>query len=162
MNACLLQQGGVTDITDLYDHRYFYTEKRVWGYTCGLAREVMARILRKKGEDIFLRPEWFSHLNDFKNNPSVLGFCVEHMCLSSISQMGLNAAGLGLSNMKVMVFESYPNYDLSYERALYIPLAFNFKAIDAKQGQIDSYPDHDREEPLKVDGQVFQQLGNVD
>lgn len=131
MNGCLLQQTFSYDPVLVYDHRYFYIKGHIGHYTCGLAREVMARILREKGEDIFLRPEWFSCLDDFKNNPSVLGFCVEHMCLSSISQMGLNAAGLGFHNMKTIIFSgSYPEYDMSHELALYIPSVFNFKAID--------------------------------
>lgn len=137
MNGCLLQQNA-NGLTYLYDHRYFYVDDVDNGhYTCGLARDAMAIILREKGEDIFLKPEWFKALADWKSNPSVLGFYVEGMCLSSISQKGLNA-GLNLGNMKVIMFQGkYPIYSTTCNLVLYIPSVFNFKAIDGLILQLD-------------------------
>jgi hypothetical protein len=90
----------------------------------------MARTLRKHGHDIFLGEEWFVRMAEL-HNPIMLGFCVEQMCLSSISQKGLNAAGLAPDRMKTIVFSaSFPLYDKSQTQALYVPYAYNFKAID--------------------------------
>jgi hypothetical protein len=130
MNGCLLQ-GAAADDEELYDHRYFYVDRFTGHYTCGLARDVMAKTLRSLGEDRFLNWNWISSFNDFKKNPSVLGFLVEQTCLSSIAQKGLHVNGLGFNNMPTKVFErSYPDYDLSLDLRLYIPFAYNFKAID--------------------------------
>ncbi|KAL1916623.1 uncharacterized protein VTP21DRAFT_5327 [Calcarisporiella thermophila] len=131
MRGCLLNKKMLNTMKS-YDHRYFYIDENYIGhYTCGLARAAMSGIFREVGEDIFLDREWLNRLRTFKDNPSVLGFVVEQASLSSISQNGLKVNGLGFSNMKTIVFSSdFPTYNFDLKLALYIPLAYNFKAID--------------------------------
>jgi hypothetical protein len=114
----------------IYDHCYFYIKDKYGHYTCGLARDTMARMLRKHGADVFMDQIWLDSFVHFKANRSVLGFLVEEACLSSIAQIGLKVAGLGLDSLKTIVFEQFPIYDTSIKQALYIPYNFNHEAID--------------------------------
>jgi hypothetical protein len=98
-------------------------------YTCGLARTALAGKLRELGEDLFLG--WGSAIFDNYNNKSVLGFILEQMCLSSISQRGLHAAGLDFGMMKTIVFPgNCPDFDVKSPLTLYVPVSYNFPAID--------------------------------
>jgi hypothetical protein len=97
--------------------------------TCGLARTALAGKLRGLGEDLFLG--WGSAIFDNYNNKSVLGFILEQMCLSSISQRGLHAAGLDFGMMKTIVFPgSCPDFNVKSPLTLYVPVSYNFPAID--------------------------------
>jgi len=131
MGSCLLNLN-VTDEAELYDHRYLYVDSSSIGhYTCGLARDTMAKMLRHYGQSkFFLSNAWLTRMEEFRGNPVILGFLVEQACLSSISMHGLHVRGLDVKNMTTIVFQGYPMYDLSHDLALYIPLTFNFKAID--------------------------------
>jgi len=139
MRACLLN-ATTRDMPKLYDHRYFYIEDSIGHCTCGLAQETMARVLRDIGEDIFLDSEWLNSMITFRNNPSVLGFIVEQACLSSISQKGLKVGGLGFDNIPTIMFQKEPTYKTSEQIAIYVPIAFNFKAIDGLILSLDTSP----------------------
>jgi len=117
---------------ELYDERFFYVDPEDIGHcTCGLARDMMATMIRNYQNSFFLSHHWLGRMRDFKDNPIVLGFYVEHACLSSISMQGLHVADLSLGKMRTVMFSGYyPNLDDNTESAFYIPRKFNFAAID--------------------------------
>ena len=138
MHECLLSYAVKNISFQNYDHRYFYVDKKNIGhFTCGLARDIMTWILRSLGEDIFIDSQWLNSFTFVKNNPSMLGFVVEQACLSSIAQNGIRVAGLGLDHMKTTTFNQFPSYDNTVDHSLYIPSAFNFRAIDGLILQLD-------------------------
>ena len=115
----------------LYDHRYVYVQNGKGNVTCGLAREAMVLGFRFHGADIFLTDEWREGLRRWKDNPQVLGFYVEHLCLSSIGQKGLSICGFKLGPMEIVLFDDeFPVYDTTKPLVLYIPTRSTFKAID--------------------------------
>ena len=74
-----------------FDYRYFYANDEEFGnYTCGLARDAAALVLRQAKPSKFLDNQWLRSFSLFKGNPSVLGSMVEQSCLSAISSFGFN------------------------------------------------------------------------
>jgi hypothetical protein len=61
---------------ELIDHRYFYKEKNVGSYACGIAREAVTSQLRLHGRNRFGKTALRS-LNDYISNESVVGFFIE-------------------------------------------------------------------------------------
>jgi hypothetical protein len=124
----------------LWDYRYFFKDDKGLGHsTCGVARDTIARALRQYGEAKFLDGSWFKALYTSRNNPSVLGFIIEQMCLTSIAQTGLCVGGRQLNPMLTSVFEGRapPFIDMKQEVTLYVPLRFNFPAVDAVIVEVD-------------------------
>jgi hypothetical protein len=150
MGNCLLNKQ-TNDDPSIYDHRYFYIKDKIGHYTCGLARGAITDVLRSYGEDIFLDSVWLDSLVTFKNNPPVLGFIIEQACLSSISQKGLKIAGLGFNNMKAITYTTkIPTYDKCSSLTLYIPFAYNYKAIDGLILEITNDEPEDKENKCGV------------
>jgi hypothetical protein len=74
-----------------FDYRYFYPNDEEFGnYTCGLARDAAALVLRQAKPSKFLDNQWLRSFSLFKGNPSVLRSMVEQSCLSAISSFGFN------------------------------------------------------------------------
>jgi hypothetical protein len=133
MRACV-SGSFVSRFVSLLDYRYFYLDTNGYArYSCGLARQAIFEVLREYGEEsLFLDDEWFTALENHKNNPSAIGFTVKQIVISEIASNGLNAGGLMIPPAKIKTFGGTMTR-LSGEEGttLYVPLRFNMKAIDA-------------------------------
>ncbi len=139
IKACLSRQcvlDSSSNFPNLVDHRYFYEEYTnntfVANYTCGLARNAVAAVLREGGEN-FVDTNFLKSIYDNINNPSVAGFIIEQAILSSIGSNGLAIRDCINQPMTVVIFEAeFPEFriDLTDTRVLYCPKKFNFRAID--------------------------------
>jgi hypothetical protein len=125
----------------LLDHRYFYLDNEgIARYSCGLARQAIIEVLRKHGEErLFLGDEWFTTLENLKNNPSAIGFTVEQIVISRIASNGVDTGSLTIPPAKIKTFGGTMTR-LSKEEGstLYVPLRFNMKAIDALFVRVDT------------------------
>jgi hypothetical protein len=117
---------------DLIDHRYFYElDDNKGQYTCSLIRDAVAEQLLAWNED-FADTDFLTSLPNFIDNPSVVGFMVEHAVLSSIRSNGLAInAGIGdAMDVRLLRGMSDIRTDITDKPILYRPQKFNFKAID--------------------------------
>jgi hypothetical protein len=82
MTACVTGSTVKTTDLDYYDVRYFYFDREgnLGRYTCGIAREVMASLLREFRSAHFLSATWPA--NELLRNPTILGFVIEQQCLN--------------------------------------------------------------------------------
>jgi hypothetical protein len=96
---------------------------------CGIARIAAARQLRDYGVSRFGDAGCLSALNHYINNPSVIGFFLEQVVLSSITSWGLDISREIFGPMKAIMF---PGKVTRFESspALYWPLQFNYPAVD--------------------------------
>ena len=117
---------------ELVDHRYFYQDsKRVGNYTCGIARETAARMLRYFRMNDFGNTNFLQALDHYINNPSVTGFFIEQAVLSCIANRGLDLSKeLRKPITTVMFLGDYSIYNLRSDLTLYCPLSFNLRGID--------------------------------
>jgi hypothetical protein len=120
---------------DLIDHRYFYEggpDEPIGKYACGIAREAAARQLRRYGIEKFGQTDFLTALNQYVDNPSVIGFFIEQAVLSSIAAHGLNIEQDICQTMIVQMFEKdYPRFNTNATNpTLYCPLDFNDRGID--------------------------------
>ena len=138
LHSCILKQEVPQLLPGLCDHRYFFVRNQsgvqVGSYACGIARDAARRKLRqyhgiRASEDIWLR-----YLGDFVGNQSMLGFLMEESCLSSIPLHGLRI-GMGLCPGKGIATRwfntKFPVYSLEQGVTIYIPVKYNFRAIDS-------------------------------
>ena len=117
----------------MLDHRYFYVENDYGRYTCGLARQGIVGFLRMHAEEgVFLGPEWYLALKAFKNNPSVIGFTVEQMVISSIASRGLRwGDNNSIPPTKITTFHgNIVAFSKDMPSTFYVPLKFNLKSVD--------------------------------
>ena len=134
LGACLTENGISESAEALLDWRHFYVEEGVGKSTCGVARKVAAGFLRQvSAGSIFLTPKWYNSLRLAGSNPSVLGFFTEQMLLSWISQVGCPNVGPSFARPpRVVVFSGkVPKISGDVGFSLYIPTAFNFRAVDS-------------------------------
>jgi len=117
----------------MLDYRYFYLENSYGRCTCGLARQGIVALLRQYSvEGVFLDPQWYQALRSFKNNPSVIGFTVEQMVISKLATSGLCWADTSIPAASITSFTgTVTSLSIEKESTYYVPLMFNFKAIDA-------------------------------
>jgi hypothetical protein len=119
---------------DDFDHRFFYIEKDVCYYVCGMARECMANYLFENSKmEIFADIEWISCIKAFKHNPAVMGFVLEKACIACIWKNGLTVNGTNFKPDEVKFFLS-ENINISASEGkctFYIPLNWNQRDIDA-------------------------------
>lgn len=124
-----------------FDFRYFWPgEKEVGNYTCGLAREAAATILRQGKPGMLCSDEWFIALNESRNNPCVIGFLVEQACLSHISQTGFHHGDLHWNTFPATVFYGDMIRQIPYDwegEKLFIPGVYYFRNIDALYLKVD-------------------------
>lgn len=64
------------------------------------------------------------------SNASVIGYFLEHAILRSIVTAGIPCLDI-IGPMPQIVFQDFPSYNLTHEKALYVPEAYKFPAIDA-------------------------------
>jgi hypothetical protein len=55
-------------------------------------------------EDVLLDPQWFSALDAFKDNPSVIDFTVEQTAISFIASKGLHTGDISIPATKIVTF----------------------------------------------------------
>jgi hypothetical protein len=98
--------------------------------TCGLARRCLANILREQKQTE--KVEWHNSFVRFNHNPSTLGFLVEEACLDMIYVSGLRVGHKTYMPKNIHFFDDIPDLtkDLKPRCELYIPKAWNYKAID--------------------------------
>ena len=78
-------------------------------------------------------------LEHFKNNPSVIGFTVEQILISTLACRGLNG-NINLPPAKIIPFEGETTrLSVDEPLAYYVPLKFNKKAIDVLFVDINRY-----------------------
>jgi hypothetical protein len=139
MKDFLLQNKVSNTSPELYDHQYFYINKSKGHIVCGLVRDTVSSVLRNLGRDIFLGNEWLMNFHNFKNNPIVLGFIIEQLCITRISREGLYVDGEHyLSSSTYVCKGQVPIFDTNNTYTLYVPFAYNFKAIDALLLKVNS------------------------
>ena len=150
MDACLQSRRSQANMPELYDLRYFYIDRDDIGhFTCGVAFETMMLLLKQHRLSQFCGEEWYSAVGRSSVNPVVQGFLAEHICLSQIASHGLLTVSPSLGRMSHTSFEVQPNWSeqLSSTHSaqtvrLYIPTAYNFKAVDAAILRCDSKTVH--------------------
>ena len=99
-------------------------------FSCGLARDAAAGMLLANNV-VFAGVDFLKSLPKHIDNPSVAGFMIEKVVLSSISIYGLNAAK---ETNGSMIVESYHGeiqslYPQMGDLVLHLPGSFNFKTI---------------------------------
>jgi hypothetical protein len=121
---------------DWIDHRYFYFDDDGTGhYTCGLARDNAAIIIRRTSPGKFLDPNWLSSVLLSTGNPGAVGCLVEQSCLSAICADGLKYGSVQFGPIKSTLF--YGNLLGSLPppskeaKIFFIPEDPYFKYIDA-------------------------------
>lgn len=123
-----------------FDHRYFYLDSSGRArYTCGLARQAMMELFREVAEEsYFLGLEWQKTIRTLRDNPSAVGFIIEAVVISTISTRGLTFDTCRIHPTKITSFrDDFPLIE-RHASAFYVPLRFNFRAIDALYVDIDS------------------------
>lgn len=127
----------------MLDYRYFYLENGYGRYTCGLARQGIIEFLRIYAEEsVFLGPEWYLALSSFKNNSSVIGFTVEQMIISKLASSSVRwgNADLVIPPAPLTPFSgSVTALSIDKPSTYYVPLQFNFKAIDALYVEVNEH-----------------------
>ena len=150
MKACVVHGVLPTGMPlNAIDHRYFF-EKTTLGasigsYTCGAAREAVAKGLRLYGGTP-REPGGHKSLLGLLRiqtpySPSVAGFCVKQAVLSLISSRGLS---VGLHASSFLEIKHYPGdfpkmEDIGSQPKLFCPMKFEFGGIDGVIISIDRY-----------------------
>lgn len=138
MNACMTH-GYVLLGTphNVVDHRYFFAARapsgaRIGAYICGVAREALARGLRRYGRNTLGGFHFLQRaLTIFADNPSVTEFLIEQAVLSSIGNKGVDISeGINSPMETVMFGGDFPKIHTRKPLTLYCPLQCNFRAID--------------------------------
>ena len=153
LSACLTGGSIPSAKEKLIDWRYFYADQGKGKVTCGVVREAVARYLRSTLSPAdFLTHHWYDSLKGAGRNPSVLGFYVETMLLSWISLNGCAAAGHEFSGRPRTFFfnEPKPTMDQESPNSLYIPAAFNYKAVDGILVALDTANDTARITAIRI------------
>jgi hypothetical protein len=118
-----------------FDYRYFWRDEDTGSchYTCGLAREAGAVVIRKARPNQFLVDGWLNALDFFEKNPSVVGFIVKQTCLSAISNFGFNHRGLRWDPVESKVFSGdiFDAVPSTTSKTFYVPEQWNYKNFDA-------------------------------
>jgi len=74
----------------------------------------------------------------FKNNPSVIGFTVEQIVISTISSAGLCFGNTSIPPAQIFTFETRTaRLSINKQSTYYVPLRFNLKTIDLLFASID-------------------------
>jgi len=134
-----------SNLRQSFDYRYFHAKAYKGEHTCGIARQVAAKLVAQKTIGKFYQYEWISTLHLYKDNPSALGFQVELICLSFIADVGIDYGGVTIRPMTPTWFpgdlddllEIIPIAIESFSR-LYFPLKYQFQDIDAAYVEYDA------------------------
>ncbi|KAF8534790.1 hypothetical protein BDD12DRAFT_895078 [Trichophaea hybrida] len=145
MNACILGDAlpgnGILLAND--DHRYFFVEEvdsvsdgQTWAvgrYTCGAAREAMARFLTLHQMHTRNIDDYVKAIRIIDHSHASIGYIAEQGILVSIEQQGIpTISGLSHGMHRVMFPTAFPTIILDkHPLVLYIPYTTNYAAIDA-------------------------------
>lgn len=133
---------GVPGITnEWFDFRYFYPDKHEIGhYTCGLARNAAADVLREAKPGKLLDKRWFNTFYRFKDNRSIIGFLTQQACLSAISELGFHHGGLEWNSFPATIFSGDIIAALPHVtgEVFLVPQASSFKDLDAAYVRLDT------------------------
>ncbi|RPB23915.1 hypothetical protein L211DRAFT_808963 [Terfezia boudieri ATCC MYA-4762] len=101
------------------------------------------RTLSTTNADEFLSQHWYDSLRMAGKNPSMLGFFTETMLLSWIAVNGCSAAGPEFQKKpKAFLFDdAKPTMSRDSPCSLYIPVSFNYRAVDAILVAVDKQKD---------------------
>ena len=142
--ACVTETSVIYEAA-LLDWRYFFVNEKdgTGRSTSGLARRALAEYLRGVSNHTeFLSPTWFHKLETSGSNPSILGFYTERMVISSLATKGHELVLLGPNFQHMVRKQARPWRIQHFLRGLpilskdigvtmYIPIEFNYKAVDA-------------------------------
>ena len=132
MHACLM----FTNVSGTADLPLFLFQ----GWSHVLARQGMVEFFHVYAEEsIFLSPEWYLALEDFKNNQSIIEFTVEQMIISRIASVGLKFGGNNsIPVASILAFlESVVALSKDKLSILYVPMKFNLRVINALYVAVD-------------------------
>ncbi len=141
MEAILLQQPFIS-YRALYDVRYFFFEKTVGRWVCGMAFQSLLGQYRKFKQSLHDGlEEWYQAIA-ISRNPSVLGYLVEHVSLAALERSGLANVDQKLGHrMEKEYFDGFPDFSKLFNSTdatrLYLPTKFNFSDIDAAIVRLD-------------------------
>ncbi|KAF8538638.1 hypothetical protein BDD12DRAFT_841601 [Trichophaea hybrida] len=130
--GCLTNSTVVNGAVGIVDSRYFYETQGTGRATSLIAQKALASFLRSAfSHSDFLTPQWYHSVVQAGDNPSVLGFFIEQMLLSWVSCHGCHKAGPEFygKEIPVQMFSDFPNH-LPDPVVLYVPMSYNFRAID--------------------------------
>jgi hypothetical protein len=113
----------------MIDHRFFYSNRGIGNYTCGIAREAVACVLWGYGDNSFGVTQKLTSLEQYIDNESVIGFFLECAILQTIQSNGLKVDGLS-NAMPMITYRGFPTFDTNRSLALYVPCSYNFRGID--------------------------------
>jgi hypothetical protein len=154
MSACLTNNHPPSGYgVDDYDHRFFYIDNDSRCHcSSGFVRDCMADYLLEKGKlEVFSNSSWIDCIDEFKNNPSVMGFMVEKACLSSIFKNGFIAKEITFKPGNYKFFTSIKEISFSMDQGsctFYLPRRWNKKSID---GLITLYKLRNKKEKVDKD-----------
>ena len=100
----------------------------------------MAAFLRRNaGGGTFLKQQWYNMVEYVGGNSSVLGFFVEQVLLSYIEKEGMILDGIKIPGMASAAFRILPQIpqNAAESPVLYVPDAYNYKAIDGLIMSVD-------------------------
>lgn len=108
-----------------------FTRKNQFGYcVCGAVPDAVTKELAQQGTHLFSVEGSIEAMSHFSSNPSlVVGYFLENKILRSVISAGIPCLDIS-GPMSQFVFEGFPPFDLTHEKALYVSKAFNFPAID--------------------------------
>ena len=132
LKGCLMGYVNV-QFKEFYDHRYmFVSDTLEAGCICGVASEIVAKILMEADSGLFLKDDWVQRC-EVVTNPIVKGFMAEKTILSAIRMQGFHLPDNNIQVSSHIVFPTGREAEClkKDENVLYIPEAFNYKAIDS-------------------------------
>lgn len=146
--ACVLGTVPEVDRNDVYDHRYMYFDEESKGHCVNdLVRDCVTTILRKLSSEVFSDPGWL-HMCRTTDNPSIRGFMAEQIVITEITLHGLcQVLRRVLKPADSVVFRTGTEGSilvLSSGCVVYIPHAFNYKAIDLLLREITAEKDQQK------------------
>ena len=131
VNACITERAVPDDIDPEYvDHRFFHEKNRIGYCICGAVREAVIKELASLGTYLFSVEDSMRAMGHLISNPSVVGCFLENAIPRTIVTSGIPCLDI-IGPMPQFIFQEFPSYNLSHERALYVPKVYNFSAIDA-------------------------------
>jgi hypothetical protein len=138
---CLSNREVVAEARNYLDWRYFFAGSDSIGHTTSeIARQIAGRHIRPQvGLDEFLRSRWYDSMARAPNR-TALGFIVESMVISWIVAQGCVGAGNEFDARPKYKFfpASQPEIEGDEGFTIYIPQAFNFRAVDALLVHVDT------------------------
>jgi hypothetical protein len=122
-----------SDHNKYYDHRYLFVGKSLKaGCICGVASEIVAEILMDVNSGLFLECDWVQHCKVLHDNPPMKGFMAEKAVLAAMRKQGFHLPNVSIQIDSHVIFFTGKEAEClkSLENVLYVPDAFNYKAID--------------------------------